>query len=454
MNTSINRRLPSADWIAFGIAVVALSLQYVFPFVLVIVGLAVFTPSVLREIGVLKDADEWSTGIMHRAGFHALLAVSALFALNHIVITAGWFEPAWETARPLGIGFFRKAVIEVFLVSYVIQYWGVRRGIFRVLVVMGLVILVMLGSIKLGWTFRPQPNPMYVNLPFLSVYGLVLISTAVLSRRRPLIGAVLLTLILVYVSLPIINYAVNYQQRPQEDWESFTVILDQILVLGMATIVLWRKKAFRSASEAKRSWLDGPLAQLAAAGVIVGSIVMWAVLIGGGSEPADQTPHRYVRASWHTSDNSDNTTPVPGVDLAMVQWCIRDSNLTYLIWTDLDPAKGSSTGGGITRSAKHVRSDQHLMTFGDDKQIEHQFGLDLKDPDDVGVVTIAGVDYGLNEGALFLISTQGPQLRVQQIPLDPRLSGLLLDETQTPESIKAALMAIARENTNVRAFFE
>ena len=75
MNTLALRRLPSADWIAFGLAVAALCLQYVYPVAFGLIALAVFAPSILREIGLLNDTDEWSTGIMHRAGVHALVMV-------------------------------------------------------------------------------------------------------------------------------------------------------------------------------------------------------------------------------------------------------------------------------------------------------------------------------------------------------------------------------------------
>jgi hypothetical protein len=40
-------------------------------------------PSALRELGILRDADEYTLGAMRRAGFHAALAVAAMLALGH-----------------------------------------------------------------------------------------------------------------------------------------------------------------------------------------------------------------------------------------------------------------------------------------------------------------------------------------------------------------------------------
>jgi len=54
--TAILRRLLSADWLAFGVALAAVFLKYLEPSVLGAISLVVFLPSVLREVGVLHDA--------------------------------------------------------------------------------------------------------------------------------------------------------------------------------------------------------------------------------------------------------------------------------------------------------------------------------------------------------------------------------------------------------------
>ena len=234
MTTTTVRRLPSADWIAFGIAVAALCLHYVFPPITGFLILAVFAPSVLREIGVLKDADEWTRGIMHRAGFHGLLAVGGLIALNYLLVLIGWFESSKDLPMPFTDETMRKAVIWVFLVSYLIQYWGPREGVFRILMATAVVGLAPL--------FGAARHPEYVGTYLLGagINALVMVVPALLVRRWPRLGGgVLLFLFCALVVFGVSTVTPSNIEAAR--WGMISVWLQAGLIFGITGIALLRE---------------------------------------------------------------------------------------------------------------------------------------------------------------------------------------------------------------------
>jgi hypothetical protein len=136
--------LPSADWLAVGLAVLGLVLsRFNFHFA-ALLALGVFGPSLLREVGVLKDSDEWQREIMHRAGFHTSLTLALFVFLNRVLPRFDHQFP--ELHHGLGVWFdvpfLWKTLVMVFLISYLLQYWGGRSGVARLLLGFGSVWLV------------------------------------------------------------------------------------------------------------------------------------------------------------------------------------------------------------------------------------------------------------------------------------------------------------------------
>ncbi len=74
------RRLPPLPGlIAGGLVILGLLLMaFVSEGLLVVAGLGAFGPGILRELGWLKDQDEFQRQAAHRAGYHAYLIVSAI----------------------------------------------------------------------------------------------------------------------------------------------------------------------------------------------------------------------------------------------------------------------------------------------------------------------------------------------------------------------------------------
>ncbi len=197
--------------------------------------LAVIAPSVLRETGLLRDADEFTRGVMHRAGFHALAVVILLVAANYLLIATRLYDPlahasAGITTQPFPDETIRKALVWVFLISYLIQYWGAPGGVAWVLVgaaVMTVVPLVIL--------LRPEPYPWPGLLTAITCgTAAAMVGLAWFVRRRPRIaGWVLLTLfavILVFSGRPMTDSRVA--------WSMLSVIFQVALVFGVTGVAL------------------------------------------------------------------------------------------------------------------------------------------------------------------------------------------------------------------------
>ena len=188
-----SRRLPSIDWIALGLAVVGLSLSRVpapgWGSWAGLFGLAVFGPPLLRELGVLKDEDEYTRDIRWRAGFHAALVMALLVFLNKVLYPMIASHPDAMARKTLifPVDYLRQCLVLVFLLSYLIQYWGPPKGVFRILLgVAGLSLIELLPVLSTlkddHWMFA---------LPILGIAAIAA-GLAFLTRIKPRPGGYLL----------------------------------------------------------------------------------------------------------------------------------------------------------------------------------------------------------------------------------------------------------------------
>lgn len=185
------RKLPSADWIAVGLGMLGLVLsRFNAPF-FGLLGLAVFGPSILRELGVLKDADEWVRGIMYRAGFHGTLATALFLFLNRVIPRFDHQLP--ELPKGTGVWFdtpfLWQTLVLVFLISYLLQYWGSPKGSARILLGFGTVLLIDIVVSGLRWGFQPGFWPVAFG-----VCGLLYLLSWSVPRRPRGTGAALLVI--------------------------------------------------------------------------------------------------------------------------------------------------------------------------------------------------------------------------------------------------------------------
>ena len=140
-------------------------------------------------------------------------------------------------------------------------------------------------------------------------------------------------------------------------------------------------------------------------------------------------------ATYDLSWTSSSADAVPGIDKGSVHIMTLKSAarpLTFAVWTDMDV--GSSVGS-------EGKGFYELTQQGSDGS---RLEIRYESPDgEAGTMTIEGVDHDLSDGALFLISAAGEELRVLQLEYD-------MDEFPTDSS---ALKTLAEDDQAILEFF-
>lgn len=140
-------------WIAGGLVVAGLLLTEVSWWFLLLAGAGALGPGLLREIGWLRDKDEFQRRADHRAGYHAFLAAALVaFALVAFFRSA---ERSIENTHRMATLFLSVLWFTWFL-SSMLAYWGAQRAACWILRVFGSVVLVFtivsnLGAEWTGW---------------------------------------------------------------------------------------------------------------------------------------------------------------------------------------------------------------------------------------------------------------------------------------------------------------
>ncbi len=129
------RRLPPLPGlIAGGLVILGVLLSmFVADGLLVVAGLGAFGPGILRELGWLKDQDEFQRQAAHRAGYHAYLigGLAAVLAVSGL---------RWRDANQDGAEWIMLILIILWvtwLFSGLLAYWGARKTAARVLLTFG-----------------------------------------------------------------------------------------------------------------------------------------------------------------------------------------------------------------------------------------------------------------------------------------------------------------------------
>lgn len=156
---------------------------------LILAGLGAFGPGILRELGWLRDQDEFQREAAYRAGYLAYLtggfaAVLAISALR------------WQDANLEGPAGWIMLVLVIlwttWLSSSLLRYWGAKKTASRVLIVFGSFWVVFVIAAIIG---EPPSTPLEAMLAMLmgSVVVVPFFVLAWTAGRRPRgTGAVLL----------------------------------------------------------------------------------------------------------------------------------------------------------------------------------------------------------------------------------------------------------------------
>ncbi len=101
---------------------------------LALAGLGAFGPGILRELGLLRDQDEFQRQAAHRAGYHAYLIGGLATAF---VVSALWSREATLEDSSEWIMFILVVLWTTWLFSALLAYWGPRKTASVILSVFG-----------------------------------------------------------------------------------------------------------------------------------------------------------------------------------------------------------------------------------------------------------------------------------------------------------------------------
>lgn len=180
----LRRRRPATATLVGGALVVAgFLLTEVSWWFIALSGLGACGPGLLRELGVLKDKDEFAQRAAQRAGYHAFLATGLFgFVLVALVRTTdGTLKNPGELATLM-----LAMLWLTWLLSSLLTFWGARKATLRLLLSFGtawlLFTLADAGPRPLGWLMSSLPA-----LPFFAL--------AALAWRWPRVAGLLLIVV-------------------------------------------------------------------------------------------------------------------------------------------------------------------------------------------------------------------------------------------------------------------
>jgi hypothetical protein len=125
-------RLPGL--IAGSLMVVGVLLwMFVSKSLLFVAGIGAVGPGILRELGWLKDHDEFQRQAAHRAGYHAYLVGGLVAAL---VYSADRWQPTSRDSSDILLTIL-VVLWMAWMFSALLRYWGARRTASRVLIAFG-----------------------------------------------------------------------------------------------------------------------------------------------------------------------------------------------------------------------------------------------------------------------------------------------------------------------------
>jgi len=130
------RRTPSLPGlIAGGLVILGLMLStFVAEGFLIVAALGAFGPGILRELGWLRDQDEFQRQAAHRAGYHAYLIGGLATAL--IIAGVRWYGRDVEVSSEWLV-LVLVIMWLTWLFSALLAYWGAQKTASRVLMVFG-----------------------------------------------------------------------------------------------------------------------------------------------------------------------------------------------------------------------------------------------------------------------------------------------------------------------------
>jgi hypothetical protein len=176
----LRRRPGAATLVGGALVVTGILLSDVSWWFFALAGVGACGPGILRELGLLKDQDEFARRASQRAGYHAFLA-TGLFGF---LLVAFLRSTDRDLRNPGELATLLLSLLWfVYLLSSLLSFWGARKAATRLLLGFGICWLVFTladaGPEPLGWLMASLPA-----LPFFAL--------AWLARRWPKPAGVLM----------------------------------------------------------------------------------------------------------------------------------------------------------------------------------------------------------------------------------------------------------------------
>lgn len=120
--------------VATGLIVIGMMMTAVNEGFLVLVGIGMFGPGVLRELGLVHDKDEFQRRGMRRAGYHAFLVAGIIASLFAAYLRSG--DRGLKDLDELAT-LFLALLWFTWLFSFLLSYWGPQKTAVRILLSFG-----------------------------------------------------------------------------------------------------------------------------------------------------------------------------------------------------------------------------------------------------------------------------------------------------------------------------
>jgi hypothetical protein len=184
---------PLPGLIACGLVILGLMLStFVAEGLLFVAGLGAFGPGILRELGWLRDQDEFQRQAAHRAGYHAYLIGGLATIL--IISALRWGGRDIEVSSEW-IVLILVVLWMTWLFSALLAYWGAQKTASLILMVFGSFWAVFVLAHVVGWFVDPSEPFSFTGLAAGFMFVAPFFCLAYTARRWPRVTGVLLLVV-------------------------------------------------------------------------------------------------------------------------------------------------------------------------------------------------------------------------------------------------------------------
>jgi hypothetical protein len=171
---------------------------------LILAGLGAFGPGILRELGLLRDQDEFQRRTAHRAGYIAYLIAGFAAVLAISVLK-------WQDADLGSAAEWLELILVIlwmtWLFSSMLSYWGARKTASRVLILFGSFWAVFVGAMVVGSLLGPDELQLVGVLMGLVFVGPFFVLAWTAHRWPRPTGALLLFVAVIFLLMTAPNWA-------------------------------------------------------------------------------------------------------------------------------------------------------------------------------------------------------------------------------------------------------